>query len=320
MTASTDWLSRLLTLIPVSGQLDIRCLFGAPWEINESAATPGTIPYHIIVEGTALLEIDGQVPARQLHAGDILILPHGIAHTLRDGSGKPARPARQSSLPNIVLNENAGGGARLDMLCGRFSITPPHDRLLRAYLPPLLITQATPEAQDSTSETSTQLTHLVKLMRSEADSSSLGGHAMLNALSSALFTLVLRRASESASAPTGLLALAGNPRLAPALSALFQEPAKAWSMSDLAAVCHMSRATFARHFQTSMGCSANDLLIDIRMTMAANLLKRPSMSVSAVSEAIGYQSDSAFQRAFKFHMGMTPARWRRQVQAAEETS
>jgi AraC family transcriptional activator of mtrCDE len=47
------------------------------------------------------------------------------------------------------------------------------------------------------------------------------------------------------------------------------------------------------------------------MALAANELKRPSMSTGAVAEAVGYQSEAAFQRAFKSHMGMTPAQWRR---------
>ena len=52
--------------------------------------------------------------------------------------------------------------------------------------------------------------------------------------------------------------------------------------------------------------------MDIRMTQAALELRRSSASTSAVAEAAGYQSDAAFQRAFKHRMGMTPARWRRE--------
>lgn len=317
MSTSIDWLSRLLTLVPVSGHLDIRCLYGAPWEVAWPAADHGEIPYHVIVEGSAILESPKKGQAQQLMAGDILILPHGIPHTLRDGSGLPAAQSKRQPLTNIILSENSGNGARLDMLCGRFTVTQPHDRLLRAYLPPWLIARSAPEHQANPSETGMQLANLVKLMRSESTNGSLGGLAMLNALSSALFALVLRLASESVTAPSGLLALAGNPRLAPALSALFKEPERPWTMPELAGICNMSRATFARHFQDSMGRSASDLLTDIRMTMAANQLKQSSLSVSAVSEAIGYQSEAAFQRAFKSRIGVTPARWRRDAMAAE---
>ena len=148
-------------------------------------------------------------------------------------------------------------------------------------------------------------------MRSELAGDHLGGRAMLNAFSTAMFALVLRLASEADGAPMGLLALAGHPRLAPALAALFNEPEWAWSLPKLARLCNMSRATLARQFQEKLGRSASDLLTDIRMTLAANELKRPSMSTGAVADAVGYHSEAAFQRAFKNHMGMTPAQWRK---------
>jgi AraC family transcriptional regulator, activator of mtrCDE len=105
--------------------------------------------------------------------------------------------------------------------------------------------------------------------------------------------------------------LAGHPRLAPAVAALFNEPARAWSLPDLARLCNMSRATLARQFQEKLGRSASDLLTDIRMTLAANELKKSSLSTGAVAEAVGYQSEAAFQRAFKGYMGITPAQWRK---------
>jgi AraC family transcriptional activator of mtrCDE len=148
-------------------------------------------------------------------------------------------------------------------------------------------------------------------MRSESADDHLGGRAMLNALSAAMFALVLRLASDAEDAPRGLLALAGHPRLAPAVAALFNEPERAWSLPDLARLCNMSRATLARQFQEKLGRSASDLLADIRMTLAANELRKSSLSTGAVAEAVGYQSEAAFQRAFKSHMGVTPAQWRK---------
>jgi AraC family transcriptional regulator, activator of mtrCDE len=130
-------------------------------------------------------------------------------------------------------------------------------------------------------------------MRAESATENLGGVAMLNALSTALFAITLRLASEVTEPPDGLLALAGNPRLVPALTALFNEPARAWTLPELARRCNMSRATFIRHFQERLGRSASDLLTDIRMTVAANALKTSDMSTGAVAELAGYQSDAA---------------------------
>jgi AraC family transcriptional regulator, activator of mtrCDE len=129
--------------------------------------------------------------------------------------------------------------------------------------------------------------------------------------------LILRLASESDKAPAGLLALAGHPRLAPALEALFNEPARPWSLPELAELCSMSRATFVRHFQEKMGRSASDLLADIRMTMAATEMRKSRSSTGAIAESVGYLSEAAFQRAFKQRMGVTPAQWRREPQSLE---
>lgn len=312
MSKPTDWLSHLLDIVPVRGRLDLRCFYGAPWRIDQGPATAGEIPYHVVLSGSAVMEDpDGGLPTR-LMAGDILLLPRGPLHVLHDGSGARPVPAQASERLNLTVSENAGTGDRLDMLCGHFMLTPPQDRLLRGYLPSQLIVRAADhDAAEGGPGTGAQLASLVSLMRIESAAENLGGHAMLNALSTALFALVLRLAGEARTAPTGLLALASHPRLAPALNALFQEPGRAWSLPELARLCHMSRATLARHFQERLGHSASELLIDIRMTLAANELRKPAAAVGAVAEMVGYQSEAAFQRAFKQHMGVTPAQWRR---------
>ena len=152
----------------------------------------------------------------------------------------------------------------------------------------------------------------------ESTAENLGGQAMMNALSTALFALTLRVAAEDNNAPSGLLALAGNPRLAPALMAMFQKPAHPWTLPELADLCHMSRATLARHFKDRVGRSAADLLTDIRMTLAASQLRRGGASTGAIGDAVGYQSEAAFQRAFKARMGVTPAVWRRAATGAPD--
>jgi AraC family transcriptional activator of mtrCDE len=307
-----DWLSRLFEMMPVRGRLDLRCLYGEPWRIDQGPGEPGEIPYHAIVGGSAVLEDPAGGRPLQLKVGDILLLPGNPRHVLHDGSGAPPVPARNRPTLNLTISENAGTGERLDLLCGYFVIAPPHDRLLRNDLPARLVVHAGDhKVETAGSGTSAQLAGLVSLMRSESAADHIGGRAMLNALSTAMFALVLRLASEADDAPVGLLALAGHPRLAPALTVLFNEPARAWSLPELARLCNMSRATLARQFQEKLGRSASSLLTDIRMALAANELKKPSMSTGAVAEAVGYQSEAAFQRAFKSHMGMTPAEWRK---------
>ena len=106
---------------------------------------------------------------------------------------------------------------------------------------------------------------------------------MLNALSTAMFALVLRLASGRRRSARPARA-GGDPRLAPAVAAMFNQPARAWSLPELARLCNMSRATLARQFQEKLGRSPSDLLTDIRMTLAANELKRSSLSTGAVAE------------------------------------
>jgi len=315
LVSDVDWLSQLLQIVTVTGQLEVRCAYGAPWRVTWDQAAASEIPYHVIVGGRAILEDPATGSARELAGGDIVLLPRGAAHVLHDGSGQAPVPTRQHrGAAGWMLSENNGGGEKLDLMCGRFFIAPPHDRLIRNYLPADLVTRAMARQGEDGSSASGQLASLVRLMRMESSADRAGGRAILDALSSALFTLVLRAASEDGQAPRGLLALAGHPRLAPAITALFGDPAHPWKLPELADRCGMSRATFMRHFQERLGCSALDLLTDLRMSLAANELKKPAISTEAVAETVGYQSVSAFRRVFAERMGMTPGAWRRQAQ------
>ncbi|OZI62021.1 AraC family transcriptional regulator [Bordetella genomosp. 11] len=324
MSGSLDWLSRLLEMIEVTGQLEIRCAYGEPWRIAFGHAAAREIPYHVVLHGVAILEDPEDETVRELGAGDIIMLPHGSAHILHDGSGRAPIASYQKHAGSLTLSENGRDAGMLDMLCGRFFIAPPHDRLIQGYLPTKVVVRATDmDGTAGADQPSAQLAALVRLMRGETAGDTLGGRAMLNALSSALFTLTLRVASHSEEAPKGLLALAGHPRLAPALSAIFNDPARQWTLPELAEKCSMSRATFMRHFQERLGRSAYDLLTDVRMSLASNELKRPSATTESVAEAVGYQSVAAFRRGFTQWMGMTPGEWRRLSRArttAEESA
>lgn len=314
MTETIDWLSELLQIITVTGKLEVRCAYGAPWSVSYEQSPEREIPFHVILGGSATVDNLGEQSSHKVGPGDIVLLPQGGAHVLHDGSGVPPSPAHVRETVNFVISENTGSGERLDMLCGRFIIEAPHDRLVNQYLPRTLIVRARDKERDSRSDgmsATDQLKGLVHLMRLEASESRLGGFAMLNALSSALFTLALRAASASLQAPTGLLALAGHPRLAPAVSAILRDPAKQWTLPTLAQLCNMSRATFMRRFEAMLGRSATDLLTDIRMSIAANALRNPALGTESVAELVGYNSIAAFRRAFTQRMGVTPGEWRR---------
>jgi AraC family transcriptional activator of mtrCDE len=247
MENTRDWLSRLLEMIPVKGTLDYRCFLGAPWRIDFPASELGEIPYHVILGGSAVLEDPEGDPTCKLRAGDILLFPHGSAHALHDGSDAAPAPARQRSTLTTVFHENDGTGDRLDMMCGRLILSAAHEHLIRSYLPRRLILHA-PEnsAGAAMPGTRAQVVGLVSLMRAESATENLGGLAMLNALSTALFAVALRLASEVTAPPDGLLALAGIrdscPRSPPSLTSL---PVPGRFPSSLSAATCRAPSSFA---------------------------------------------------------------------------
>jgi AraC family transcriptional regulator, activator of mtrCDE len=324
-----DLLSRFLSLMPVSGRVDVRCHFGAPWAIEEGPAGVREIPYHVLLSGRAVLE-DGSGPPEQLEAGDIIVFPTGNAHRIHDGSGAPPIPATERRNITLTVAENGGTGDTVDILCGRFLLGAVPDRLLRDHLPSRLVVRSAArdaanhsadDAQDSVA--GSRLARLIALMREEAMDECPGSETLVNHLSAALFALTLRFASEAAQPPHGLLALAGRPRLQAAVSAMFESPGKPWTLDQFAALCNMSRATFVRQFQEAIGRSATDVLMEVRMTIAGRTLLESTTPVGDIGEMVGYQSEAAFQRVFKKQIGVTPARWRASgghVQAAQEAA
>ncbi|MFL9875779.1 AraC family transcriptional regulator [Paraburkholderia megapolitana] len=310
-----DLLSRLLSLIPVTGRLELRCLFGAPWKIDQAVSGVREIPYHVLLSGHAVLE-DVNGPSEQLTAGDIILFPAGNAHLIHDGSGATAGPESSSPKASLTVIENDGAGEKADFLCGRFLLGAVPDRLLRDHLPGrLVVHSALPERggdidDPAQSMARTRLRRLIELMHEEANDPGAGSEMFVNHLSAALFALTLRFATEGAQPPHGLLALSRKPRLQPAITAMFETPAEPWTLDQLSTLCHMSRATFIRQFQEAIGRSAADVLTEVRMTIAGRMLLHADTPVAEVGESVGYQSVAAFQRVFKRHVGVSPARWR----------
>ncbi|CAM2154792.1 AraC family transcriptional regulator, activator of mtrCDE [Pararobbsia alpina] len=319
MQNQIDWLTRFMELVTITGKVEVRCAMRAPWITRYPQAGAREMPYHVVLTGTAVFENSETGASYAVQPGDIVLLPHGSAHVLHDGSGRRPKPSKVRSSGSLLVNENSGAGEPFDMLCGRFVVAAPHDRLIRSYLPLELVVRT--DHLDNAPKALLQverLNRLVALMRAEAFDDEVGGGAVLNALSSALFALTLRAAGEAGEARPGVLALAAHPRLAPAAAAMFSDPARAWTLPELAELCSMSRATFMRHFQTSLGRSAMDLLTDIRMSAAANALRNSMSSTETVADLVGYQSVSAFRRVFAQRMGVTPGDWRQLHREAAE--
>ena len=305
-----DALSRLLSLFTLRTSLDIRCALAAPWVLEQPAAGAGVAPYHLIVEGEAAVD----TPAGQriaLRAGDIVVFPQGGAHRLHAGPPDRARPLMDVPGP-VPLRwvTNHGDGAPTGILCGQFVFDDGARRLLQPALPAMIVVHASSRPDFA------GLLALVMMLRAEAGSTRPGAAAVVAQLSGALFTLLLRAWLDDGPTTPGLLAVLADRRLGAALRLMLAQPERAWLVEDLAAACFMSRATFARLFRQLAGTTPLDALVRLRMAQAAQWLARDTRPVAAIGEAVGYQSEAAFNRVFKRSYGVGPGAWRRAAQTA----
>jgi AraC family transcriptional activator of mtrCDE len=298
-----DTLSQLLSLYPIRTALDIRCHFNAPWLLDHPGQPNGVAPYHVIVRGTAMIEGDGGPP---LQAGDIVVFPHGAAHRLHIGDPAAASPMHsQQGMLNYKAND--GAGPATDILCGEFHFDTEGGAGLLAALPAMLVVR-TADRVDAQG-----LRHLIAILQTEAEAPRARSEAIVRQLASALFALLIRAWLEQALAVPGLFAVLAERRLQAALNGMLAEPQRAWSLEDLAELCHMSRATFARLFKKAAGATPADVLAQLRMAQAARLLEGGKQAAGDVAEAVGYQSEAAFNRAFKRQYGVGPGAYRRRA-------
>jgi AraC family transcriptional activator of mtrCDE len=131
--------------------------------------------------------------------------------------------------------------------------------------------------------------------------------------------MVLRTARGLATTAT-LWTAAGDSRIAAVVERVLDDPGADWSIDRLSAAATMSRATFIRHFQHSTGMTVGAFLTRARLMTAAELLRSGDTTVAAIAAQVGYQSESAFGRAFRTATGTTPARFRRGLQPAGTTT
>jgi AraC family transcriptional activator of mtrCDE len=250
-----------------------------------------------------------------MQAGDMLVLPRGHAHRLYTSGADQTTPVQKVfQEASIAQVGNEGAGERSDILCGQFHFEASASRTLVAALPDIVLVR-TAGRQDFAG-----LQVLVGLLRDETNELRPGANAVISHLASALFSLLLRAWLEQASAAPGLFALLGDPRLSQAFHDMLSEPGKAWSLEQLAQRCSMSRATFVRVFRSVAGATPGDLLLHIRMAQAAQWLNQSRQSIGAISEAVGYQSEAAFNRAFKRYTGVGPGQYRRDPALADDSA
>lgn len=303
-----DTLSELLDAYPARGNLDVHCQWSGHWVYPHRAEAPGTVRFHVILKGEVHLKLDDAAPLA-LSAGDIVVLPGGGRHLLSSSADDWQAPAPSSTRqPHGLLEWRTDGSAspELDMLCGRIDFGATATTLLSA-LPGRL------HLPGHAGVPTAALAPLVALMRSEVQGGAPGARSVVGQLSSLLFVLAIRHWWQQADTARGVLGLLREPRLRPAAIAMLSRQHETLAIDELAASCHMSRASFLRLFERTSGTPPAQLLAQLRMDTAAVRLERGAESVAVIGEAVGFQSESAFIRAFERHKGMSPAAYRRAV-------
>ena len=101
------------------------------------------------------------------------------------------------------------------------------------------------------------------------------------------------------------------------LRALHEDPARRWTVEELADRAALSRAAFARRFTAQMGMAPLAYLTGWRMALARERLRDGDERIAAVADALGYASEFSFAAAFKRHHGVAPGRWRATARSRE---
>ncbi|WP_175901823.1 cupin domain-containing protein [Burkholderia seminalis] len=309
-----DALSQLLSLGRSRVELDVRCLLDGPFAMPHDPLPPGEAAFHLVLTGRCRLRTaDGRT--MQLAEGDFVLLPAGGAHDLLDmgrGRPQPVVPLRDSGagdgavLPvKSNLDSAAPHSASVDLLCGRFVYARGAGELLMRTLPQVLHVGL----REASGFEPLQL--LTSVLRTEASNVQPGAGAIVNALGQALLAYALRAYGRGASVPSGWLAVAADARLGPSVQAVLRAPEQPWTVESLGDAAAMSRATYARHFREKAGMSVGAFVAQIRMMHACALLQDTQRGQAEIGQAVGYQSEAAFGKAFRAVLGMTPGRWRR---------
>lgn len=250
--------------------------------------------FHLVASGCCWVEAASLEKPLQLTVGDLIIFARGEAHSL--------------------CNAPRGAQARVSegettILCGELDfVTGTRNPVLEA-LPDCFVVHS--------QQSETQFAQLAQLLCQVSRHRDFGSQVVLDKLADALFVMAVRHYINHTANQRGLLAALLDAKLALALDAMHGRPGVAWTVTRLAQVACMSRTAFALRFADVLGVSPHQYLTELRMTEALRLLKDPRLSMTMISERLGYQSEAAFRRSFKRVHGRGPGHYRRSAKLAE---
>jgi AraC-like DNA-binding protein len=315
-----DVLSEVLKAVKLQGALFYNAEFSSPWSVR--AASSGAlarhfassaehvIVYHLLTEGRASLRLESGERVG-LEAGDLVMIPHGDPHVLENGP--PTKSVEDSDELEEVLSHGlklwrmGGGGEVTRFVCGYMACEPRLSRIFLGGLPTAFKISIRNEATGAWIENSIRFSV-------DGDASRPGQEAVLAKLSEVLFVETLRAyISQLPSERTGWLAGARDPEVGRALALMHRDPARPWTIASLAKEAGVSRSVLAERFRHYLDAPPMAYLTRWRLQLGAQMLASTGHSVAQIASEVGYESEAAFNRAFKREFDVPPARFRRRL-------
>lgn len=315
-----DVLSDVLATVRLTGAIFFDNTFREPWVAEApraSAIAAAVMPtsqyvffFHTLIEGSCWAELtEGSAEPLRLHAGDIVAFPLDDAHVFCSTIGMRAKPDLavyhnpvDRQLPYIV---NDGSGAdTCRFICGYLGCDiRPYNPFIKS-LPRVLHGRGTAGQG--------WLAHLVRHAVSETQGLRPGGEIVLAKLAELLFVEVLREYVDGLSAGSrGWLAGLRDPQVGHALRLIHGRPAETWTLEGLARAVGLSRSVFVDRFTHYTCDTPMQYVARWRMQLAARRLENPAISIAQAGAEVGYESEAAFNRAFKKVVGLPPGAWRK---------
>jgi AraC-like DNA-binding protein len=305
---SQDRLSDVLDLIEVrsvvSGASAVRGRWQSGSDIDDD------LKFIAVVQGRVWLDTDGLSERIEVNAGDVVVLNGRSWLTLEGGTGdeKPVRVEPPSARATIDPDDASARDTDV-LMGGRVELDPTGKDLLLQALPPVVHV-------DRSNTVGPQLRGHVQRLFEEIVAQRVGSDFAIRQYGQLLLLDVVRGFMSDTEMPAGWLKVLSDERLRPALALIHGQPAKAWSLEDLARASSMSRSTFAERFRQAAGAPPLSYLITWRMLLAQRALRSPDTRVGALAFELGYSSESSFSNAFKRHHGTSPSAYRAALSAS----
>jgi AraC-like DNA-binding protein len=300
-----DPLGEALHFLRMDGAFYCRSELTAPWGMT-LPPMPSYLWFHVVTDGRALLEVADE-HRRWLQPGDLALVPHGEGHRLRSEPGVPVPGIleldREHPTDRYEILRHGEGGAPPTLICGAVRFGHPAARNLVGILPATIFVEASDWMQS-----------LVRLMAAEAREFRPGGEAVITRLADILVIQAIRAWIEIApAARTGWLGALQDRQIGRALALIHRDPARAWTVAELAKELAMSRSAFAARFTELVREPAMQYVTRWRMQLAQTALATEGATVAELADRLGYRSEAAFARAFKRVTGIPPGAVRRQA-------